>query len=138
MGELAGSNLIELSFDLLDRTDQRPGDDIAEGESEHDAAEREGDHDPLRVFVSLPASFDTCHHVRFGFVDQLASQTIETIGQRGSGFYLARLRRTTGANRFNDMGDDLNKSIVELQRVDGSILSTNNVTLQTLGTGVSP
>jgi outer membrane protein TolC len=33
---------------------------------------------------------------------------------------------------------DLNKSIVELQRVDGSILSTNNVTLQTLGTGVNP
>ena len=34
MGELAGSNLIELSFDLLDRTDQRPGDSIAEAESE--------------------------------------------------------------------------------------------------------
>jgi hypothetical protein len=53
MGELAGSNLIELSFDLLDRTDQRSGDSIAEAESEQNAADREGDHDPLRVFVSL-------------------------------------------------------------------------------------
>jgi len=33
---------------------------------------------------------------------------------------------------------DLNKAIVELQRVDGSILSENNVTLQTLGTGANP
>ncbi len=33
---------------------------------------------------------------------------------------------------------DLNKSIVELQRVDGSILSANSVSLQTLGTGVHP
>ena len=33
---------------------------------------------------------------------------------------------------------DLNKSIVELQRVDGTILSTNNVSLETLGTGATP
>ena len=33
---------------------------------------------------------------------------------------------------------DLNKSIVELQRVDGTILSTNNVSLDALGTGANP
>ena len=116
MGELAGSNLIELSFDLLDRTDQRPGDSIAEGESEHNAADREGDHDPLRVFVSLPASFDTSYHIRLGFVDQLVGQTLKTIGQGRSLYrlYLPRLRRTTGTNHFHAMRDDLDKSIVIL------------------------
>ncbi len=33
---------------------------------------------------------------------------------------------------------DLNKAIVELQRVDGSILSSNNVSLQSLGNGTKP
>ena len=33
---------------------------------------------------------------------------------------------------------DLNKAIVELQRVDGSILSSNNVSLQSLGSGTKP
>src|ERR1700738_5320682 len=114
MGELAGSNLIELSFDLLDRTDQRPGDSIAEGESEHYAADREGDHDPLRVFVSLPASFDTSYHVRLSFVDQLVGQTLETIGQGRSlhRLHLSRLRGAAGANHIHAMRDNLDKSIV--------------------------
>jgi hypothetical protein len=80
-------------------------------------ASAEADHDPLRVFVSLPASFDTCYHVRFGFVDQLAGQTLETISQGGSRLYLPRLRRTTGANCFNAMPDDLHKSIVVLSEL---------------------
>ncbi len=32
---------------------------------------------------------------------------------------------------------DLNKAVVELQRVDGTILSTNNVTLETIGQGAA-
>jgi outer membrane protein TolC len=33
---------------------------------------------------------------------------------------------------------DLNAAIVELQRVDGSILRANNVVLDTLGSGLKP
>ena len=47
--EVASRDLVEPCLDLLDRPDQRPGDGIAEGERQRDAAEREGDHDPLRV-----------------------------------------------------------------------------------------
>jgi hypothetical protein len=59
MGEMTGGNLLELSFDLLDGTDQRPGDGIAKGESKQNAAERESNNDLLRFFVNLPAGFDT-------------------------------------------------------------------------------
>ena len=66
--------------------------------------------------ASLPASFDTSHHVRLGFVDQLVRQTLETIGQRRSlhRLHFPRLRRATGANYFDAMRNDLNKSIVVL------------------------
>src|ERR1700747_3455782 len=99
---MAGGKLTELRFDLLDRTDQRPGDGIAEGESEQNAAEREEDYDQLRLVVGLPASFDTSHHVRLGFVDQLVGQTLETIGKGRSlhRLHLARLCATTGTNHI--------------------------------------
>ena len=46
LGEVAGRDLVEPRFDLLDRPDQRPGDGIAERQRQHDAAERESDDDP--------------------------------------------------------------------------------------------
>ena len=111
---MAGGNPIELRFDLLDRTDQRPGDGVTESESKQNTAEREGDYDQLRLVVSLPASFDTSYHVRLSFVDQLVGQTLETIGQGRSlhRLHLSRLRGAAGANHIHAMRDNLDKSIV--------------------------
>ena len=114
--EVAGRNLVEPSFDLLDRPDQRPGDGIAEGEGERDAAEREGNDDVLRAFVRLLARFDTRDHVRLGLVDQLVGQTLEAVGQ-GCGLcrlHLSRLRGAAGANHLHDLRDDFDEPIVVL------------------------
>ena len=114
--KVAGRNLVEPRFDLLDRTDQRPRDGIAEDEGEHDAAERESNDDVLRVVVRLLARLDARDHVRLGLVDQLVGQTLETVGQRCSlcRLQLSRLRRTAGADQFHDLRDDFDEPIVVL------------------------
>src|ERR1700688_3418838 len=53
--KVAGGNLVEATFDFLDGPDQRPRDGVAEDEGQHDAAECESNHDPLRRGIRLIA-----------------------------------------------------------------------------------
>jgi hypothetical protein len=96
LGKVAGRDPVEPSFDLFDRPDHRPGDDISEGQGKRDAAERESNYDILRAFVRLLARFDTRDHVRLGLVDQLVGQTLEAVGQR-CGLCRLHLSRFRGA-----------------------------------------
>ena len=116
LGKVAGRDPIEPSFDLLDRPDHRPGDDISQGEGKRDAAKRESDHDILRPFVRLLARFNARDHVRLGLVDQLVGQTLEAVRQ-GRGLcrlQLSRLRGAAGAEQSHDLRDYFHELIVVL------------------------
>ena len=112
--EVAGRDLVELRFDLLDRPEHRPRNGISERQRQHDAAQCKADHDPLRVGVGARARLDAGHHVRFGLVHQLIGEPLELIGERGRlpQLSLPRLGSATAPNELDHVGHDFDELIV--------------------------
>ena len=102
--EVAGRYLAQTRLDLLDRLDQRPGDDVAEPQRQQDAAHREGDHDQPGCAVGPLGRLDRRHHVGFGDVDQLVRQPLEAVGRRHDLVQL-NLPRLLGAAGADELGD---------------------------------
>ena len=114
VGKVAGGNLAEPSFNLGDRSNQRPGDGVTKDERQHTAAQRKAHDSPLRCGVGLIARLDAGYHVGLGLVDQLVRETLKTIGQRRSlcDLQFSCFRGTAGADQFQDIRHDIRKPVV--------------------------
>jgi hypothetical protein len=114
LGEVAGRDLVKLRFDLLDRSEHRPGDGVTQRQRQRDAAQRKADHDPLRFVIGLRARLDAGDHIRLGLVDQLIGQPLELVGERGRLLHLGfpRLGGAAAADQLDDPGHHINESVV--------------------------
>lgn len=118
LGKVASSDLTEPSFDLGNRSNQRPGNCVPKDKCQDTAAEREAYNGPLRRGVGLAARLNARHHVGFGFVDQLVRETLKTIGQRrGLGdLQFSCFHATAGTDQFHDLRHDLREPVVILPK----------------------
>ena len=116
LGEVTGGDLLESSLHLLDGSNQRPGDGVAQHKRERYAADGEADHDAARRQVRFLAGFDPRYHVELCLVDQLVGEALEAVGKRPrlGELHFATLGNIARPDQLHCVSHDLDEPLVFL------------------------